>query len=101
MMCHLIASPNIYKKKQRIKQKQTNNRGRELSPCKENDMPNNSSVALSERSKRPNESSSHGGSSALDRLRYNLSPVASYYKPLIRSFGRRDESPAKVSKSND
>lgn len=75
-------------------------RTRDLSPCKEIDMPNTSSSTLSDRPKR-NDSSAQGGSStsALDRLRYNLSPVASYYKPLIRSFGRRDESPAKVSMS--
>lgn len=66
---------------------------RDLSPCKETDMPN-----TSDRSKRNESSATAGGTSALDRLRYNLSPVASYYKPLMRSFGRRDESPsAKVS----
>lgn len=57
--------------------------------------------SISDRSKR-NDSSTAGGSSlatsALDRLRYNLSPVTSYYKPLIKSFSRRDESPTKVSK---
>lgn len=72
---------------------------RDLSPCKETEMPNtSSSTAHSERSKRNESSATGAGTSALDRLRYNLSPVASYYKPLMRTFGRRDESsPAKVS----
>lgn len=63
-------------------------------------------LSINQRAKRqPNDSaagSSSGsalGTSALDRLRYNLSPVASYYKPLMKSFTRRDASPAKVSKS--
>ncbi|XP_028897593.1 serine/threonine-protein kinase PRP4 homolog isoform X5 [Zeugodacus cucurbitae] len=33
--------------------------------------------------------------SALDRLRSNLSPVTSYYKPLMRSFGRRADDDRK------
>ncbi|XP_050324823.1 uncharacterized protein LOC126756014 isoform X7 [Bactrocera neohumeralis] len=33
--------------------------------------------------------------SALDRLRSNLSPVTSYYKPLMRSFGRRGDDDRK------
>ncbi|CAD6994466.1 unnamed protein product [Ceratitis capitata] len=33
--------------------------------------------------------------SALDRLRSNLSPVTSYYKPLMRSFGRRGDDERK------
>lgn len=41
-------------------------------------------------------SSSSTAISALNRLRYNLSPVTSYYKPIMKTFGRRDESPAKV-----
>lgn len=77
----------------------------ELSPCKENvDMSNKNSI--SDRSKRQQTSStatpasgSSFGTSALDRLRYNLSPVTSYYKPLMKSITRRDESPSKVSKS--
>lgn len=59
---------------------------------------------LSERAKRQSNDSStatNSGSSlttsALDRLRYNLSPVTSYYKPIMKSFTRRDESPSKVS----
>ncbi|XP_036213479.2 uncharacterized protein Doa isoform X3 [Bactrocera oleae] len=35
--------------------------------------------------------------SALDRLRSNLSPVTSYYKPLMRSFGRRGDDDRKDS----
>lgn len=45
----------------------------------------------------PCTSTSSTTSSALDRLRYNLSPVTSYYKPLVKSFTQRDESPNKVS----
>ncbi|XP_067618810.1 uncharacterized protein Doa isoform X4 [Eurosta solidaginis] len=33
--------------------------------------------------------------SALDRLRSNLSPVTSYYKPLMRTFGRRGDDDRK------
>lgn len=48
-----------------------------------------------------NDSSSASGSelstSALDRLRYNLSPVTSYYKPLMKSLTKRNDSPYKVS----
>lgn len=83
-----------------------NFRAHELSPCKENaaDMSHKSSI--NDRGKRqPTAStataSGHSNttaSSALDRLRYNLSPVTSYYKPLMKSFTRRDESPSsKVS----
>lgn len=74
----------------------------ELSPCKENaDMSHKN--AISDRGKRqpPTTSTATGSSiatSALDRLRYNLSPVTSYYKPLMKSFTRRDDSPSKVSK---
>lgn len=38
-----------------------------------------------------------GTTSTFDRLRYNLSPVSSYYKPLMRTFTRRDNSFNKVS----
>lgn len=34
--------------------------------------------------------------SALDRLRSNLSPVTSYYKPLMRSFGRRGDDDVSI-----
>lgn len=72
----------------------------DLSPCKENDMSRKS--IISDRNKRNDSSNTASGSSlatsALDRLRYNLSPVTSYYKPLIKSFSRRDDSPSKVSK---
>lgn len=76
-----------------------------LSPCKESttttDMLRKSTV--NDRLKRNESSAAVGGNStnisALDRLRYNLSPVTSYYKPLIKSFSRRDESPSKVSNS--
>lgn len=57
---------------------------------------------VNDRLKRNDSSSMVGNStniSALDRLRYNLSPVKSYYKPLIKSFSRRDDSPSKVSSS--
>lgn len=80
-------------------------RANELSPCKENaaDMSHKSSI--SDRGKRQPTSSTSGNSSAssaLDRLRYNLSPVTSYYKPLMKSFTRRDESPSsKVSRNID
>lgn len=70
----------------------------DLSPCKETDMSRKNSI--SDRSKQNDSSIASGSSlatSALDRLRYNLSPVTSYYKPLIKSFSRRDDSPAKVS----
>lgn len=88
-----------------LKMNNTFFRVNELSPCKENaaDMSHKSSI--SDRGKRQPTSStatSSGNSnttSALDRLRYNLSPVTSYYKPLMKSFSRRDESPSsKVSK---
>lgn len=75
----------------------------ELSPCKENSNMSHKSI-LSERAKRQSNDSStatNSGSSlttsALDRLRYNLSPVTSYYKPIMKSFTRRDDSPSKVS----
>lgn len=59
---------------------------------------------ISDRSKRNDSSNVTSGSSlatsALDRLRYNLSPVTSYYKPLIKSFSRRDDSPSKVSSNS-
>ncbi|GAB0095135.1 uncharacterized protein DMENIID0001_104870 [Sergentomyia squamirostris] len=53
-----------------------------------------------------NAESSGGKSSlsALNRLsRYskNLSPVSSYYKPLMRTFGKRDESPIPKIKEED
>lgn len=60
---------------------------------------------MSDKSKR-NETSYGGGgasvaspaiSSAFTRLRYNLSPVSSYYKPLMKTFGKRDDTPPKVS----
>lgn len=41
-----------------------------------------------------------GTTSAFNRLRYNLSPVTSYYKPLMKSFTRRDSSFNKVSNIN-
>lgn len=76
----------------------------ELSPCKENAADMSHKTSISDRAKRqPNDSSTATASgsslatSALDRLRYNLSPVASYYKPLMKSFTRRDESQSKVS----
>lgn len=76
----------------------------ELSPCKENaDMSYKNS--FSDRKRQPTTScttTASGSSiatSALDRLRYNLSPVTSYYKPLMKSFTRRDDSPNKVSKN--
>lgn len=36
---------------------------------------------------RYQKSSTTANVSALDRLRSNLSPVSTYYKPLMRSFG--------------
>ena len=36
---------------------------------------------------RYQKSSTTANISALDRLRSNLSPVSSYYKPLMRTFG--------------
>lgn len=57
-----------------------------------------SGSSSSNRSKRHDSTAGSGSSlatSALDRLRYNLSPVTSYYKPLIKSFGRKDASPSK------
>lgn len=68
----------------------------DLSPCKENDMSKSTASALSGSRAKRRDSTAGGGTSALDRLRYNLSPVTSYYKPLIRSFGR--SSPSKSSK---
>lgn len=47
-----------------------------------------------------NYGSSKHSTTALDRLRNNLSPVTSYYKPLMRTFGKRDDSP-KVSKTKE
>uniref|UniRef100_A0A1B0GMC1 Uncharacterized protein n=1 Tax=Phlebotomus papatasi TaxID=29031 RepID=A0A1B0GMC1_PHLPP len=51
------------------------------------------------------ESSGKSSLSALNRLsRYskNLSPVSSYYRPLMKTFGKRDESPIqKVIKEED
>lgn len=54
---------------------------------------------MSDRHRRYNPSSGYGigryqkssttAVSALDRLRSNLSPVRSYYKPLMRTFGKR------------
>ncbi|KAM7362466.1 CDC like kinase darkener of apricot isoform 5-T5 [Cochliomyia hominivorax] len=38
--------------------------------------------------------------SALDRLRSNLSPVSTYYKPLMRSFGRKDNDRDKTPTSS-
>lgn len=75
----------------------------ELSPCKENtDMSRKNSISDRGKCQPTSSTASASGSStttsALDRLRYNLSPVTSYYKPLMKSFSRRDESPAKVSK---
>ncbi|XP_055323170.1 probable serine/threonine-protein kinase dyrk2 isoform X2 [Sitodiplosis mosellana] len=78
-----------------------NTRLNELSPCEENSNMSHKST-FSDRAKKqsnnPSTTTSSGSSlttSALDRLRYNLSPVTSYYKPLMKSFTRRDESPSK------
>ncbi|XP_031639688.1 probable serine/threonine-protein kinase clkA isoform X3 [Contarinia nasturtii] len=81
-----------------------NTRSKESSP-KEN--PNMSSKhTLNDRLKNQvNDLTSATGSalatSALDRLRYNLSPVTSYYKPLIKTFTRRDDSPSKKRDDGD
>lgn len=76
----------------------------ELSPCKENsNMSYKNTISDCEKRHHnvPMTATGSGSSlttSAFDRLRYNLSPVTSYYKPLMRSFTRRDVSPHKVSK---
>lgn len=71
-----------------------------LSPCKEDSTMSKKSV-LSDRTKKKEPLNLAGGNSfatsAFDRLRYNLSPVTSYYKPLMKSLSRRDESTTKVS----
>ncbi|XP_036323077.1 uncharacterized serine-rich protein C215.13-like [Rhagoletis pomonella] len=41
------------------------------------------------------QKSSTTAASALDRLRSNLSPVSAYYKPLMRSFGKRADDDRK------
>ncbi|KAI8130660.1 Serine/threonine-protein kinase Doa [Lucilia cuprina] len=45
---------------------------------------------------RYQKSSTTANVSALDRLRSNLSPVSTYYKPLMRTFGRRDNDKDKT-----
>lgn len=44
-----------------------------------------------------NNSSTKSSLSTLDRLRNNLSPVSTYCKPIMKTFGKRDDSPHKVS----
>lgn len=63
-------------------------------------MSHKSTFNAKQQSNNPSTATSTGSSlttSALDRLRNNLSPVTSYYKPLMKTFTRRDESPSKVS----
>ncbi|KAJ6624120.1 hypothetical protein Bhyg_16690, partial [Pseudolycoriella hygida] len=69
----------------------------ELSPCKETETNSESNNVMADKSKRSDTSSGYGSStsSAFSRLRYNLSPVSSYYKPLMRTFGKRDDTPPK------
>lgn len=72
----------------------------ELSPCKEiENHTSQANDAMADKSKRSDTSSGYGSStsSAFSRLRYNLSPVSSYYKPLMKTFGKRDDTPPKVS----
>ncbi|XP_037812326.1 probable serine/threonine-protein kinase dyrk2 isoform X4 [Lucilia sericata] len=45
---------------------------------------------------RYQKSSTTANVSALDRLRSNLSPVSTYYKPLMRTFGRKDNDKDKT-----
>lgn len=75
-----------------------------MSPCSVENSNMSYKNTVSDREKRhQNDQMTATGSgssittSAFDRLRYNLSPVTSYYKPLMKSFTRRDGSPTKVS----
>lgn len=67
-----------------------------LSPCKESNLTD--STSMGDKSKKNDSShypqtSSSATTSAFNRLRYNLSPVSSYYKPFIKTFSKRDDSP--------
>lgn len=98
---NLINSRRAHKfKKQFNENKKYFARFSELSPCKESENSSSqSNDEMADKSKRSDTSSGYGSStsSAFSRLRYNLSPVSSYYKPLMRTFGKRDDTPPKVS----
>lgn len=67
----------------------------DLSPSKSGE----STTMATKGSKREYENAESSGKSSLSALnrlsRYskNLSPVSSYYRPLMKTFGKRDESP--------
>lgn len=85
----------------------------DLSPSKSGPDINSKNDSMSDRNKRGYGSSgivgntwitpstSKPSASALDRLRSNLSPVSSYYKPLMRTFGKRDDSPKRKDDDKD
>lgn len=69
-----------------------------LSPCKESTVSESTMADKSKKNDSSYTSTNTSGSgtsstSAFNRLRYNLSPVSSYYKPFMKTFSKRDESP--------